>query len=327
MNSKHARYWGLALILIASLVVIAPALLADSLRDERARLKQMSAAEREELLRKENRFRNLSEPEQQRLRQIEQQIANAPDGRELRQIMTRYYEWLKTLSEGQRAEVLSLSVDERVSRIRKILEKQSIERFQRYARTKLDDDDVRVIKDWVEGFIDRHRDELVDSLPAERQREILRQRQPHARRWTLMGAVWRGEAMMPISTDELALLAEQLSPTARELLRSETDPGRLSLLIRSWLDAVLYASWAQRLEPVSTEELMRFLQEEVSDRERAELEKLPAEPFRREAERLYHHSQARKRWDQMRQRGPNFPGFNSGEFPDRRRGDEGEAND
>ena len=77
----------------------------------------MSDAERTALLQKKRRFDDLSAEEQTRLRQIHEECRpTAPQ--ELQQVLERYYDWLRTLTPLERAEVLSLPADKRLKRSR-----------------------------------------------------------------------------------------------------------------------------------------------------------------------------------------------------------------
>ena len=60
------------------------------------RLEEMSAEQREDLLRSEQQFRALSPQDQQRIRDLHEQIESAPDREKLRATMNRYCKWFET---------------------------------------------------------------------------------------------------------------------------------------------------------------------------------------------------------------------------------------
>ena len=305
------------LILVLASSSLSPGVGAESLQERRERIDKMTAVEKEALQRKETRFRSLSPEEQQRLRSMHSEVTQAPDGAELQQIMVRYYAWLRTLPPGQRKDILSLPPDERLTRIKKILEIQSIERFKRLARTKLEDRDVPVIKAWIDDFMERHKDELIAALPEQQRMQIEDNRRPGhpggGWKFFAMGVLLQGDGKVSLSPlaipEEIADLKKKLSPSARDLLENETDPDRQTLMIHSWVQAAQFSDFVRRyMKPVNNDELMRFLQEEASDVEREELEGLTAEQARREAERMYYAHEMKKNWE--KNRGRSGSGFN-----------------
>ncbi|MBM4000176.1 MAG: hypothetical protein FJ297_11685 [Planctomycetes bacterium] len=262
----------------------------------RERLGAMTAAEKEELQRKERRFRSLSADEQDRLRAMHAEITEAPDADELTRVMTRYYEWLKTLRPGERAEVLSLPPEQRIEKIKGMLEEQSIQRFQRMAASQLGTDDVTLIFRWIGEYVARHDAELYDSLSEDQKRFV--GQNPRTRRFVLTGALMRKSVnSILVSDDEVNQLIDGLSPTAKQILQSEKDRLQRVRIIRGWMEAAassMFRNGGRTTPPPSNEQIMEFVTRELSARDRAFLEGLPAERFRREAERYYHWHKGRR---------------------------------
>jgi hypothetical protein len=128
-----------------------------------------------------------------------------------------------------------------------------------------------------------------------------------------MGTLLRpnGEGLK-ISAEEMQNLVSQLSQPARSLLEAETDPRQQARMVRGWIEAAMLSlgrGGGRMLPPVNNDQLTKFLQDEISDRDREYLEGLPAERFRREAERLFHFYRMRSGRDRPggRREGP-FPG-------------------
>ena len=267
----------------------------------RERLAAMTPAEREEFERKQRRFYELPEAEQERLRQLHTEITTAPDAAQLVQAMQRYHEWLKTLRPGERAELRSLPLDQRIQRIKQLRDNQALQRFRQMTASTLDADDLRHIGEWARDYLRRHESEIVATMPPEQQQAYRESKDVRYKGFLLTMAFLRLEAnRLNISQEEVNDLLARLSPDAQKLLPRETDAQQRNRMLRTWIEVALWSPW-RRDHPqpeVSQDELARFLEKEVSPEQREYLEGLPAELFRREAERLYHF---------YKRRGEGFP--------------------
>src|SRR5262249_32357326 len=79
--------------------------LPSSISQRRALVESLSAADKSDLRSQYEHFDSLSEHQQQALRQFHDQLAADPHSAQLRRVMERYYEWLKSLSRVDRAEL------------------------------------------------------------------------------------------------------------------------------------------------------------------------------------------------------------------------------
>src|SRR4051812_25212390 len=102
MTSKYS-FIVLSLILAGATALVTGA--QESQADRIARIAAMSPAEKAELARRQKRFEELPAAERERVKQLQQDLAVRPDADELVDIMTRYNEWLKTLSANQLADL------------------------------------------------------------------------------------------------------------------------------------------------------------------------------------------------------------------------------
>ena len=133
-SSRRANIGILSAALWSVAFASAPAVgSADETMDQRrARLEKMSSLEKDELLRNHKRLEQLKLEQQKQLRDLEQQLANDPQGDRLRKVMLQYHEWLRALPSAERADLLSLKSDEeRIARIKSMLEKQETEALAR----------------------------------------------------------------------------------------------------------------------------------------------------------------------------------------------------
>ncbi len=284
--------WILSLLFVGMLDV----LWGQDVATLREHLANLSPQEKEELYRKQQRFYALPPERQEQLRQLHEALRSAPDSQELDQVLRRYHEWLKTLQPGERAELLSLPPDRRIERIKQLLEAQELRRFRQLTAARFNDNDVNQIFEWLREYTRKHAAELLEQMPPERRKAYeANSDNPFHRGWLLTRTLLEQDiAQLRISDQEVADLLARLSPSARELLPRETDVQQRNRMIRSWIDVALFSQFRrERPPPVDQDELARFLENEITDRERAFLESLPAEMFRVEAESLYHFYKSR----------------------------------
>ena len=91
---------GPAVVLAASLGAV------ETLSQRRRRVEKMPAEQRDDLFRSEQEFRDLSPQEQQRIRDLHDQIESDPDREKLLATMGRYCKWLKTQRRFRREKLL-----------------------------------------------------------------------------------------------------------------------------------------------------------------------------------------------------------------------------
>ena len=78
----------------------------------------MSPAEQAELAEKQKWFNELDKVEQRRIRQLHQDIEQAEDAEQLREIMHRYCVWLETLPSETRFGLLEMPAAKRLEQIK-----------------------------------------------------------------------------------------------------------------------------------------------------------------------------------------------------------------
>ena len=116
----------------------------ESFEQQRQRLTNMSATEKETLRHEQQRFERLAPSEREKLRQLDKAIADDTQGDRLRQVMRSYSEWLRALPSSQRIELVSLPAAERVERVKVLLAEQERRRFQELFGSKLQLGDQKV---------------------------------------------------------------------------------------------------------------------------------------------------------------------------------------
>ena len=274
-----ARAILLLITVCAAVYTFAPSAHAEENSTAREQLEAMNAEEREELRRKVERFENLTSEEQQRLRDLESQIAADPDAEDLRQVMARYYEWLKTLSSRERTELGELPPADRLKRIKEIRESQKLA-----AETK--GADALTGNDWfpiwrrIGEVAWRDRDTIIAAAPPHRRAmlKIPHKDDKHAR-GALIGEMFtqakETNKPLPITEEDFAELEEDLSPPAREALAATTTLDEKLQLLRAWLER------GRRSGPSDWRERVQKFFDQLPEEEKQRLLAIPDEHERR----------------------------------------------
>lgn len=286
--------------MLAALFVLAlcAAVWADDLLTERRqRIEAMSIDEKDRLLRKYERFRALDAAEQQRLRTLQAQIDASPDADELLRVMHAYHEWLKSLSPGQRSELLEADPEERIAEIRRLRAEQ-----QRQAESRLGLHDVLALLGWVE---EQFEERLLESSSS-RRRGRLNELPPMARRAAMVDLVIRrardadrGGSRM-LSEENIGQLAQRLTdPLRTRLANAESSEDKQRIVI-GWLWQ-LSRQFANRefgslLDDISEEELTQFFEQELSPETRERLLMMPPDEMWRRLRIEYLRSELPSNW-------------------------------
>ena len=257
---------------------------------ELERLNRMSAAEKATLRQQRERFQRLAPDEQQRLRQLDAAISADPRQDRLRQVMQSYSDWLRALPSNERIELLSLPAGQRVARVKLMLQEQQRRHFRELFGSKLQFGDQKVLLDWVHQLIERDEARIMGQLtPLERQRLLRIENSMQRRVMMAMMYRWKSgevklfDLLRPTDSD-VRQLAADLSPLARDTLAAARDDKQREQLIQMWARGVIDS----RVRPqISKDEIQRFLDEHVTDEQRAYIESLPRERMRMELQRMY----------------------------------------
>jgi len=293
----------------------------DSLADRRARIEALSPAQKQELLEHEEKFLKLEPSEQERLRRLNRDLEKDPQGPELRRVMQRYYDWLKTLPPYQRAQLQELSPEERVKRIQTLLADQSRKAgrggvWGEFARREwragefpgmprrpppsLDPADMDGLFTWMDAYVKSHTKQMLDRIPQahrDRVEKELGRRTDPVRRQELIGWIWlwwqldsRGK-LPSLSDQELADLLSKLSPATRKKLESLPRPAQWRAVSGLFTSFMLHQDAARhagvRVHSASEEELAQFFERELTPAQREQLLDLSGEEMQRALWRMY----------------------------------------
>jgi hypothetical protein len=265
----------------------------EALADRQAELARMSAAEREQLARKLDRFMEYSPQEQQRLRELHESLNRGSEGATLHDVLVSYHEWLDVIPSGVREKLNGLSDDERIAQIAHLKQVGNRGDELRGATAQ----DLPKINEWLDDFAWQHREALLATLSDRRRKvlEGLEDSQQHlALRWIMQH---RGSGyplasnVFPTSAD-FARLAERLSPSARARLDAASDEVDKQKLIHQWgqlgqQQVRMTVGLPGVLPPISVQELQRFAREELTKEQRAAFLPMARQRMYRQLQALY----------------------------------------
>lgn len=190
----------------------------------RERIAQMTPDEKARFNRLWERFQALSPAEQEKLRQLEREIAEDGHVAELRDVMRRYYRWSMALPTYQRLELLELPAKQRVVHIGKI---------------KRDAEDAAGLKKWLDAKAGL----IIANLPKKQQKKLSAMG-PAGKRMMLLRLLANmakeaesngmgGHGRKRLSDQDLADLRSHLSEQTRESLESKPPAEQWKLIVNS----------------------------------------------------------------------------------------------
>ncbi len=265
----------------------------EALADRQAELVRMSAAEREQLARKLDRFMEYSPQEQQRLRDLHDHLNRGSEGATLHDVLVSYHEWLDVLPSGVREKLNGLSDDERLGQVTHL--KQFGNRGDDLSGATAQD--LPVVYDWLDDFSWQHREALLATL-SDRRRKVVEGMKPIQEHLALRWIMLHRGSGHPLATDifptsaDIARLAERLSPPARARLDAASEDAEQQQLIHHWgqlaQQQVRMTVGLQGVLPqVSVDELRRFSREELTKEQRDEFLAMGLQQMNRQLRALY----------------------------------------
>ncbi len=274
----------------------------DSYAENAARLDKMSADQKDDLRRKKLRFDGLSSDEQQKLRELHASITSDANSKELLETVKSYNRWLATLDSAERSTLLDIKdPQERITRIKELMQQQEERRFRDYAGN-LPEEDRSTIYKWLGEWAIAHDSEIREQLPRDWRQRIDDAPDDESRRRALIGAwqQWRQRHVSPAPSDYSDLLTRLSSDTqktidsfvatevSKEPEEQRTRERQQALQQQRVGDIVRIALWSRNFPLVSQEELLKFYAEmKTDDPRRKQLEGKEGVELRRDLLRLY----------------------------------------
>ena len=249
------------------------------------RIQGMSLSAKGQLSRLEERFLAFDPDQQQQLRRLHRAIQAAPDASQLRQVMHRYYGWVKTLPLYARMELAELEPAERVEAVKK--------RLKDGHGQPLGDKDIEVLWQWVNECAKQHEEQFRQNLPEPRRNALAKLTPSALHRMVVLDLGWqlqatgRNKPPPAMTNQDLASLRASLSPEMRRYL--EPLPTT-----RQWQQVAAWMRHAVRqrhafgyFEKDDDERLAEFFETELTAEERDRLLSLPGDEMQRRLQRLY----------------------------------------
>jgi hypothetical protein len=274
----------LAICWLASLLALT---LGDNgtLEERRHRVAQLPAADKADLGRRLRAFSELSDEEQRGLRRLQEQIQADPDAPRLQATMTRYCRWVESLPPFRRAELMELAPEERVKRVKSILEDQA-----KWEAKRPPSQDLAALTRWLEQYVARHEAEVVKSMPDVHRRR-LDEANPAQRKRLLMWWRWQAVSMgvlQPPNAADFADLQRLLSAETRAKLEAKPTAEQ-ARIVGGWLKhTAVMGALKGGPRAVDEHQLSYFFEHDLTEEQRDRLLGMPAEQMQRELLRLYH---------------------------------------
>ena len=221
MTKKAARPIVFAIIAVAIAVAAGAVLFgfakeSQAIAVRRQRISQMEADEKALLNDSWERFAALSDVEKEKLRQLDRDIDEDENAKELRNVMRRYYRWSIALPTYQRLELMELSAESRIKHIADI---------QRETR------DTAGLRKWFDARAEHLEEEL-----AKKQQKQLAALGPAGKYFMLFRMLSSmsedgARAQKQLSDEDLAELRSYLSDQTQRLLESKTSAEQWKLIV------------------------------------------------------------------------------------------------
>lgn len=271
-------------------------------RQVQARIDRMSAQEREDLSSRMDRFDALPPEERKRLRDLHAELLADPEGEDLLRVARLYRQWVSTLAQEDREALKSSGAEERLEKVRGLMESEEARQFLRLVSVEVTPEDHQAIVAWLRAYVydDEVAKRIREAIPRDAWERLQRLGRDDRWIWTIVAyRRYSGEGdSLPVptpSSEDLARLSQSLTKTAREALEQAGDPEQKLRLLDNWMLSAVSA----RMSPsVDGKRLEAFYRERLTPGVRAELDKLPPEELHRRLELIYLANERRLRDDE-----------------------------
>ena len=262
----------------------------ETAEQRREHLEKMTPEQKGAIAERKQQFEARSPEEQEQLRKLAAEIDAEPQAEKLKQVLTNYHQWLKSLGAKDQFEVLSGPVDKRLAKIKDAQAHQAAQRLQAFL-LELSPKDVNAISVWLEVYVFNHEQEFAKLTPSQFRgaMEHLKKHERIARH--VWGISWRirTKALLPDPTDqELDQLVSNLSPRAQEMLEEAESHEQKWEYVQEFINQVQQSKHYPRL---SNEELRKFA-ETLPREQREALENKTAEEMMNALRNLYYSQKA-----------------------------------
>ena len=252
-------------------------------------VKALSPVDRHQLRQMRSRFDALDEPEKDRLRDFHRQVCQSDSGPQLYAVLRRYRDWLATIPDGQRADLLELPPEQRIAKIREIRQSQQASSFRVHAGDIPPEDAMTVAK-WLHDYVRHHEQELLRQLPDAVQSRIGRMQDGRRKQRMLFFEVAKNLKTIQLphpDRSQLQQLRDSLSTDGASRLGELVDLDDSALAVRHLLTK--FAESTRRRMP-SKERLMEFYKNDLTTEQRDRIDQLPPDEAQRELRQVVLHA-------------------------------------
>lgn len=264
------------------------------------RLKSMLPRQLESIKRNKAEFDLLSDSRRAGLAEFHRRLVKHPKRDRINQTLVAYYDWLKSLGQSERTELLDTpDIPSRIKLIAAKIKRQNLKAFGRAGATKLPAADAEALFGWYEGLIKQKQRRIrraaagiyVDKYkkrfsrdPPSTEVESFRSK-PLIQLMDLIFKYDRKTINPMIRDQEIGRLKKQLSSDANAILDAGFSAAERTRLVINWIDAANQARFS-----ISPEKLRSFY-DGLSDRQRDKLDNLSPADWRNDLIRRYRKQQ------------------------------------
>ena len=306
---------GLLIVCLLSLIPGHIARADEPPASRKEQIENMDLAQKEQLLHRHKQFHAFKPEERERLRDLHRDIENDPDRDELRRVLDRYYDWLKTLSSYQLMELRKLSCEERIERIKTLQQEEHVPGrgrgrfgygrfgpgFDRYGKMadEIGSPDKEALLEWAAEYAARSEDGFFESLPAPIREQVQRElstiddsrNRGHVLFWRMWLRRQLDEKPLPDVDDDWPRLLAALSPQTRKTLEALPKDEQHENITYKIRILAMEHYFSRRSGPVpsviSDKELASFFTNDLDQGRRSWLLGLPSADMQRAVWRLY----------------------------------------
>ena len=269
--------------------------------DRRAeRLKLMLPRQLESIKRNKAEFDLLSESRLEALAEFHQKLMGHPKRDHINQTLVAYYDWLKSLGQRERTELLDMpDIPSRIELIAAKIKQQNLKAFGKEGATKLPTADAEALFGWYDAlikqkearisrsaavvYVNAYKEHSGENPPTSELKAF--SRRPLSQ---LVGFIFKHDrkAINPMIQDQdISRLKKSLSSEANSILDACFSSADRTWLIINWIDAA-----NQSRSSISQEKLRSFY-DGLSDGQRDKLDNLSPADWRNDLIRMYRQRQ------------------------------------
>ena len=268
---------------------------AESLAARRERIKGMTPAKKDQLWNRQQQFQKLDPAEQQRLRQLHEQLEHDAHAARLRSVLAHYCQWLSGLPTYP-ADLKELPPAERIRQIKRLQKEQAVN-----AARQLSAQDREAIARWIDRYAQRHADRVLAMTPtSETRKQQISKLGPAERHRIVLGSLYErwqqanaAATLGLLDSDDLADFRGGLSPQTRARLEGRPLAEQRQL-VAEWIRQAARHG-AGSLLPNLDEQLAHFFEHGLSDQQRDHLMSLPGEDMQKQLRTLFERFQHGKK--------------------------------